>query len=471
MTGGLKTTTSRVAIAAALGLFMGGLGLSPAQAADLGGDCCADLEERVAELEATTVRKGNRKVSVRVSGQVNYMVLVWDDGEDTDAYIVDNVESSSRFRFTGSAKFKPGWSAGFLMEIEFDGANSSSVSQVSDGAPRENQDASLDGRKIAWYIKSDRLGEIWVGRYSPATDDITLINLADTPNVDASNEVGNGFFLRVPQGTAGCAGTGCLINATLGAVAPSVDPRRGEVIRYNTPSLGGFVFSVAWGEDDDFDVAVRYKKEWNSIQLAGGIGYRWDTDETETTNAIACPDPVPGNSGFGAGTGPCRGFDFDLEQLLGSVSVMHTPTGLYAYFAGSHGEFNDAFRGAVTGRGRGDISQWYLQGGVKRRWLARNLGATTVYGEYQEFDGFLEGTSGASFAGAAGLGGIVEIASTEVQSWGFGVVQDIDKAAMQLWASFREFEPEVDVVNNAGATASTPLEDFWTVQLGGKLKF
>ena len=28
------------------------------RAADLGGNCCADLEERVAELEATTARKG-----------------------------------------------------------------------------------------------------------------------------------------------------------------------------------------------------------------------------------------------------------------------------------------------------------------------------------------------------------------------------------------------------------------------------
>ena len=32
----------------------------PANAADLSGDCCADLEERVAELEATTVRRGNK---------------------------------------------------------------------------------------------------------------------------------------------------------------------------------------------------------------------------------------------------------------------------------------------------------------------------------------------------------------------------------------------------------------------------
>ncbi len=45
----------------AAGLLAGGLATS-ANAADLGGNCCADLEERVAELEATTARKGNRKV-------------------------------------------------------------------------------------------------------------------------------------------------------------------------------------------------------------------------------------------------------------------------------------------------------------------------------------------------------------------------------------------------------------------------
>ena len=40
------------------------IGTAPARAADLGGDCCADLEERIAELEATAARKGNRKVSL-----------------------------------------------------------------------------------------------------------------------------------------------------------------------------------------------------------------------------------------------------------------------------------------------------------------------------------------------------------------------------------------------------------------------
>ncbi|MEQ1711127.1 MAG: porin, partial [Hyphomicrobium sp.] len=64
--------SSFVALIAAAGLVGG---IASAQAADLGGDCCADLEERVAELEATTARKGNRKVSLTVSGWVNESVL------------------------------------------------------------------------------------------------------------------------------------------------------------------------------------------------------------------------------------------------------------------------------------------------------------------------------------------------------------------------------------------------------------
>jgi hypothetical protein len=82
-------TSSRIAIAAALGFTLGGIamGSNTTNAADLGGDCCADLEERVAELEATTVRKGNKKVSVTLSGWVIKAVNWWDDG-DLDHFIV-----------------------------------------------------------------------------------------------------------------------------------------------------------------------------------------------------------------------------------------------------------------------------------------------------------------------------------------------------------------------------------------------
>ncbi len=52
--------------------------VSKAHAADLGGDCCDDLEERIADFESTTGQKGNRKVSLIVSGWVGQQILAYD---------------------------------------------------------------------------------------------------------------------------------------------------------------------------------------------------------------------------------------------------------------------------------------------------------------------------------------------------------------------------------------------------------
>ena len=88
----------------ALGMTLGGFADEApalAKAADLGGDCCADLEERVAALEATTVRKGNKKVSVTLSGWVVKRDLWWDDGHEANFCIGAEAttceDSTSRF--------------------------------------------------------------------------------------------------------------------------------------------------------------------------------------------------------------------------------------------------------------------------------------------------------------------------------------------------------------------------------------
>ena len=115
MIGGLLSkSVSRVALVAAAGIIMGGVAMPSAKAADLGGDCCADLEERVAELEATTARKGNRKMSLTITGQIHRVVLWWDDGHSSNTYYgLDSTNSSSRFVFLGSAKVNPSVSMGF----------------------------------------------------------------------------------------------------------------------------------------------------------------------------------------------------------------------------------------------------------------------------------------------------------------------------------------------------------------------
>src|SRR5450432_3586288 len=141
MYGGVRgKATVRLAL---VGIFASVLSTAPALAADLGGNCCADLEERIAELEATTARKGNRKVSLTVSGWVNEAVFAWDDGTERNVYEGTNSLEQTRFRFVGEAKIDKDWSAGYVLEIGVQGNPSSQWNQNADVSPNTlpfNQD-------------------------------------------------------------------------------------------------------------------------------------------------------------------------------------------------------------------------------------------------------------------------------------------------------------------------------------------
>jgi hypothetical protein len=110
MFGGVGKSAGWATILGTVGFVLSGS--VSAKAADLGGDCCADLEERVAELEATTARKGNRKVSLTVSGWVNEQVLYWNDGTENNVYVSNNdmersSASSTSARALGTSRARP----------------------------------------------------------------------------------------------------------------------------------------------------------------------------------------------------------------------------------------------------------------------------------------------------------------------------------------------------------------------------
>ena len=144
-------------------------GLRPAVAADLGGDCCTDLEERVAEFEATTVRKGNKKVKVELYGRQNRVVTFWDDGAEQNAYVLNSSYSPSRFGVRGKANISDKWSSEFILEIE-DGANLSKfVDQFNDNP----SPGALTTRKAAIALASKDYGKAWLGLQETAKDIIT----------------------------------------------------------------------------------------------------------------------------------------------------------------------------------------------------------------------------------------------------------------------------------------------------------
>ena len=228
MTGGLKIT-GRLAIAAMFCAIGGVPGVGGhAEAADLGGDCCADLEERVAELEATTVRKGNKKVKVELYGRVNRVVNFWDDGAEQNVYVENNSYSSTRFGMRGKAKISDDWSSGFQIEIEDEGNLSKFNNQFNDNV----DNGSLNVRKTAIYMENKKYGKVWLGQQETAKDNIvkdTIVIKGLDQTMYADFYMNWSFFLRQKgfnnANAFSANGTTCTSSATSPAVtAQAVRP-------------------------------------------------------------------------------------------------------------------------------------------------------------------------------------------------------------------------------------------------------
>jgi predicted porin len=460
MIGGLMKTTSRFALAAAASLLASG-----AMAADLGGNCCADLEERVAELEATTARKGNRKVSLTVYGQVNEAVMFWDDGHETNAYVVSFNQSRTRFGFRGDAKLDADWSVGYLLEIGVRDANSGNRNQGTNAAGGDTN--TFDIRHSAWYIDSKRLGRVWVGQTASATDGITEINLSNggvAAGSDPSSWVG-GFFLNTPSGLSGKKWND--ITPSFAGSWPAGEGDRNNIVRYVSPTLHGFTFSAAWGEDDMWDVALRYANEFNGIRVAAGIGYKQQNDNGGKSGADwqACAD---------LSSSPTQSA-VDCNALGLSASVMHVASGLYIH--GSWGRIDDKNRQALYGANvKDEDKHWYIQGGVERKFIA--LGKTTIYGEFGRYETGAGLTSSGAIADFASIPGVVPfltapgavLLKSEVDVWGIGIVQNIEAAAMDFYLAYRNFSADITLLDDLG-TFKPSIEDHQTVMAGAIIRF
>lgn len=448
------------------------LSTASATAADLGGDCCADLEERIAELEATTARKGNRKVSLEVSGQINEALMFWDDGEENNAYVVTNDNSRSRFRFKGKAKITSDLEAGYLLEIGVRGANSKRVTQNDD-----DNGEGLDLRHSTWYLKSKTWGQVNVGKTGTASEDITEANLSQTGAFAKYSDIedsGLGMNVRRNGGLSSGIQWFRLLKDT--GDQPGEGDRE-NVIRYETPEFAGFSAVTAWGEDDLWDVGIKYAGEHAGFKIAGRVAYMHVTEDPVTANGntinSAC---LSASQGVGGGEP-----DADCESVGGSISIMHEATGLYANFAA--GQLKDnLIRSEVTptrdfaGTDADDTSTFFaVQAGIERKWW--DLGKTTIYGEYNNNEGGANGRRSVAAGDAllAGTGfGESRIFATEVEMFGLGVAQGIDAAAMTLYLSYRHYEGDVTVMNtNSGVdpTAKLDLDDLDIIMAGGIIKF
>ncbi len=419
-------------------LVLTGFALTPANAADFGGDCCADLEERIAELEATTARKGNRKVSLTIYGKVNEAIGYWDDGFEQNVYQFTNDTSRTRFGFKGKAKITKDWFAKFKIEVGIRTADQGAID-----ADTDDGGSGFDLRKAEWSLGSKTYGSVTVGETSMAHDGITqqqVANIKHFANPDVL-DANDSFAIRQ-------SGTGANIGEwdNLAQVLEPGEGSRGNLIRYNTPKFGDFSFAAAWGEDDVWNVALKYAGQLGDFKVKGGVGYGEATERDEE-----CTDD---DAGITSGS--------SCKEIGASLSAMHVPTGLF--LTGAYGiredDVNDQTLTAA-GIATDDNQFYHIQGGIEQKW--NSLGKTTFFGGYyvREAGATVRDNSGAinTFNGN-------NITDVEFEMFEVGLNQNVSAAAMDFYLHYKHYGP--DITTTAGAVASEP----WQTVIGGaQIKF
>ncbi len=388
----------------ALGIILGGAILAigaamyfapRAHAADLGGDCCSDLESRIAELEATTARKGNRKVSLTVSGQID-AAYNWTsiDGFDK-GQITQNGNDESYIGISGSAQVMQGWHVGYNLEID--------LRQLGLlNAPVGGVDTSV--RQSYWFIKSDQLGTFSMGRQAQATQDFDKWS------------TNNAWIAGKPLSL------GTLSDLYLTGIDLPFDGRYRDALKYESPTIAGFSLSASWGASVDgnatdgtgnsYDVALRFANEAGGFKFAGAAGYRHDTDFT--VNAL-------GVTSITIPTG-----DVDTFLLMGSVK--HFQTGLFVNVNYARQDWDDAHF---------NLDGIEATAGIERKFFA--LGQTSLFGTWGRYT--LDPNAGQS---------------GDLDYWGLGAVQSVDAAATDFYVGYRHYnskdaiEADIDAVT-AGA--------------------
>ena len=438
MFGGLLKSASSLAIIAAAGIFVGGVGLTPAKAADLGGDCCADLEERVAELEATTVRKGNRKVSVTLYGWVNQAVTWYDNGEESDVYVHDNGHGDSRLGVKGEGKVRPGLAIGYKLEMGFS-RNEGFLLTENDGDNAQN----IRVRQEYWYIKDDQLGQLSVGHQYPGSAGTGAVEMGgasswESYSLGPTDDIPESFRLY-HSGSNGAVYSPIIWYDVL----PNLDPGRQAVIKYTTPTIMGFTASASWGEDDRWDVGLLYSNTFNTVSVSAGVGYYEDTDNGD------------GNIGIQHVIGPA-GTDINTAAVFANKKqgeqVFSASFGLAESSSGLYGEINYYnYQQDITNI---DGTEWYGKIGWKKN--VTGIGETDIYGEYMRGEDLVAN-------------------NTNADVWGVGLGQDIDAVGATAYLSYRHFSADLGKlscpVGTPPVTASCSIEDTDVVTAGMVVPF
>jgi predicted porin len=210
-------------------------------------------------------------LEAKISGQINRAVMWADNGNDSELFHVDNDNSSTRFRLTGSEQVNDSVKIGVVWENEFQSNASDNVDigQESDGT------ADFKERKMEAYFEIP-FGKITIGQGSGAADGTSEMDLSSTTVIMYSGvgDTASSIQFRDEDDTP---------------ITPIGDTRsnfdglgRNDRLRYDTPKFYGAGLSVSSTNGGAYELAARYASDFDGIgKFAAAVGYVDTADRTD----------------------------------------------------------------------------------------------------------------------------------------------------------------------------------------------
>jgi hypothetical protein len=232
---------------------------------------------------------GGERAKLSLSGWVNRMVNIVDDGKNTDAYFVDNDDAESRINLVGTVTATDDLTIGSRIELTIAPNKSGNVSQ-------KNQEVNniFDQRWVEASLASKRFGKLSLGKGDTASMNTAAADLSQTGIIAYATitDVAGGMLFREKNDDN-------LTDVSIFDAFHNFDGlNRKNRLRYDTPTYHGFSLAASVISDERYDGALRW----------GGQGYGF-----KAIGAAAFAYPNEDDTDF---------------QYDGSFSLLHEDTGL-----------------------------------------------------------------------------------------------------------------------------------------------
>ncbi|MDP9137813.1 MAG: hypothetical protein M3N38_06510, partial [Pseudomonadota bacterium] len=192
----------------------------------------------------------------------------------------------------------------------------------------------------------------------------------------------------------------------------------------------------------------RYARDWgDQFRIEAGVGV-W----RDTTEEVAAKEDTE-DTGLGA-----------------SLAARHTPTGINFAVNYAVESFTDdcAEPGVVSGDCRGNDEFLYVKGGVVRDLV--EWGPTAFYGEhYWGWKEQNESDPDALRTLELNPDEALELNNSTVTGWGAGVVQHIKSYNTEVYVGYRNYELDLDLIDDAGSVAAREFEDLHSIVAGATI--